>query len=171
MLWAQLTPPPPPHQGPEAGIKTQTCRSASWPAWPPLGGWPARVQRWRGCSGACCPCPSPPRAGSAGRLCCGRRGAALGSGYTAGTVGWGSPVGSEDEEKPPHIQAMATETESRHETGDSGFIFFYNTADLNIATFYWSVEGSEEVRRWGWGSSSGLVRPTSAVILCSISVD
>lgn len=106
--------------GAGAGIKTQTCCSASWPVWPPLGGSPAQAQRWRGCSEACCPCPSPPRAGSAGRLCCGRRGAALVSGYTAGTVGWGSPVGSEDEEKPLHIQATATKTQRGHETGDSG---------------------------------------------------
>lgn len=121
----------PPHQGPgagaEAGIKTLTCRSASWPVWPPLGGSPAPAQRWRGCSEACCPCPSPPRAGSAGRLCCGRWGDAPVPVYTVRTVGWGSPVGSEDEEKLPHIQATATETQSRHETSDSGFVFFFMT--------------------------------------------
>lgn len=113
--------PPFQRPGAGAGIKTQTCRSASWPVWPPLGESPALAQRWTGCSEAGCPCPSPPRTGSAGRLCCGRWGAALACGYTVGTVGWGSPVGSEDEEKPPHIQVMATKTQSRHETGDSGF--------------------------------------------------
>lgn len=33
------------------------------------------------------------------------------SGYTAGTAWWGSPVGSEDEEKPLHNQAGAPETQ------------------------------------------------------------
>lgn len=106
---------------PGAGIKTQTCRSASWPVWPPLGGWPAQARRWRGCSEAWCPCPSP-RAGSAGTLCCGRQGDAPLCGCTAGTVGWGYSVGSEDEEKPPHIQATATETQSGRETGESGLL-------------------------------------------------
>lgn len=59
------------------------------------------------------------RAGSAGTLCCGRRGAAPASGCTAGTVGCGSPGGSEGEEKPPHIQATATETR-RHGRAESG---------------------------------------------------
>lgn len=32
---------------------TQTCPSASWPAWPPLPGWPSPGPLWRCWSGAC----------------------------------------------------------------------------------------------------------------------
>lgn len=32
---------------------TQTCPSVSWPAWPPLPGWPSRGPPWRCWSGAC----------------------------------------------------------------------------------------------------------------------
>jgi len=89
----------------EIQIKTQTRRSASSPAWPPPAGWPARVPRWRGCSGACCPCPSPPEAASAGMRCWRTWVAAPAPGCTAGAAWWGSPGGSGDEEKPRNTQA------------------------------------------------------------------
>lgn len=41
-------------------------------------------------------------------MCSGQWVAAPVPGYIAGAAWWDSPVGSEDEEKPLHIQAMAT---------------------------------------------------------------
>lgn len=40
-------------------------------------------------------------------MCSGQWGEAPGPAYTAGAAWWDSPVGSEDEEKPLHTQAMA----------------------------------------------------------------
>lgn len=93
-------------QGGRIKPRTQTCHSA-WPAWPPPAGSPVRAQRWRGCSGACCPCPSSSGAGYAGMLCLGQWVPAPGPGCTAGAAWRGCPVGSEGEEKPLHTRARA----------------------------------------------------------------
>lgn len=85
-------------------LKNQTRRSASAPAWPPPAGSPAPVPRWRGCSGACCPCPSRREKAFPGIPGMGKWVAAQVLGYTAGATWWGSPVGSEDEEKPLHTR-------------------------------------------------------------------
>lgn len=101
-------------KGGRVKTRTQTRRSASSPAWPPPAGWPARAQRWRGCSAACC--PSPPGADFAGTLCWGQWAAAPGPGYTAVAAWWGCPGGSEGEEKPLRTRAGATGKQSRQES-------------------------------------------------------
>lgn len=102
-------------QGGRVVTKSQTCHSASLPAWPPPAWWPAQVLKWRGCSGACCPCPSPPGADFAGMLCLGWGAAAPATGYIAEEAWWDSPADSEDAGKPPRTQVMATgEIRSTH---------------------------------------------------------
>lgn len=95
--------------------RTQTCHSASSLALPPPVGSLAQVQRWRGCSGAYCPCPSAPGVDFAGMMCLGQVVAAPVSGYTAEAAWWGSPVGSEDEEKPLRTQAGAPEKQDEQD--------------------------------------------------------
>lgn len=45
--------------------------------------------------------------------------------YIAGAAWWGSPVGSEDEEKPLRTQAGAPGTQGRHEISNTATLYYY----------------------------------------------